>query len=137
MRVVLDTNVFISGVFFSGPPSRILEAWRDGSLGLVISAEIVEEYRRVGERLSSDFPGVSLDPFLILLVTHADLVVPETLPGPVVTDPDDDKFFACALGGDCRLIVSGDKALLAASGFEGVEVETPRRFLDRFGPFLQ
>ena len=53
MRVVLDTNVFISGIFFTGPPFEILNAWRNEQLQLVVSAEILEEYRRVGERLES------------------------------------------------------------------------------------
>ena len=59
MRVVLDTNVLVSGVFFSGLPRRILEAWRDRRVELVVSLEILEEYRRVGERLSS-LPVLSL-----------------------------------------------------------------------------
>jgi putative PIN family toxin of toxin-antitoxin system len=45
VRVVLDTNVFISGIFFAGPPYRILEAWRDGTIQLVVSQEILEEYQ--------------------------------------------------------------------------------------------
>ena len=55
MRVVLDTNVFVSGVFFSGPPFRILEAWRDGRVQLAITAEILDEYQRVGEELANSF----------------------------------------------------------------------------------
>ena len=51
MKIVLDTNVFISGVFFSGPPYQILKAWRDGKAQLVISQQILEEYRRLGETL--------------------------------------------------------------------------------------
>lgn len=43
MRAVLDTNVLVSGVFFSGPPYEILGAWRHGRLGLVLSAEILDE----------------------------------------------------------------------------------------------
>ena len=49
MKVVLDTNVFISGVFFSGPPYQILKAWREGKIQLVVSEKIFEEYVRVGE----------------------------------------------------------------------------------------
>ena len=71
MRVVLDTNVVVSGVFFSGQPRRILEAWRDGRLELVASLEILEEYRRVGERLAAQFEGVSLEPLFTLLATNA------------------------------------------------------------------
>lgn len=56
MRVILDTNVFISGVFFGGPPSRILEGWRDGRLKLVLSPEILDEYQRVAAELRGQFP---------------------------------------------------------------------------------
>ena len=47
MRVVVDTNVFVSGVFFGGPPGRVLTAWRDGTIEVVVSREIIEEYVRV------------------------------------------------------------------------------------------
>ena len=43
MKVVLDTNVFVSGVFFGGPPLKILEAWRDGKVQLLLSPAILEE----------------------------------------------------------------------------------------------
>lgn len=52
MKVVLDTNVFVSGLFFSGPPYEILDAWRHGKLHLVVSPPILDEYRRVGEEPS-------------------------------------------------------------------------------------
>jgi predicted nucleic acid-binding protein len=44
VRVILDTNVFVSGVFFTGPPARILQAWSAGQLSLVISPDILDEY---------------------------------------------------------------------------------------------
>ena len=131
MRAVVDTNVLVSGVFFSGIPRRILEAWRDRRIVIVASLEILEEYRRVGERLGAQFEGVSLEPFFTLLATKALIVQPRQLPEAIVSDPADDKFFACALAADCRVIVSGDKRVLAASGYEGVEVLRPRSFVER------
>ena len=132
MKVVLDTNVLVSGVFFSGPPYRILSAWRDGVVQLIASPAVVEEYRRVGERLAAKFSGISLDPMLGLVATHA-LVVPDrVLARPVCDDPDDDKFLACALAGRCRIVVSGDKALLRVSGYRRIEVLTPRQFVDTY-----
>lgn len=71
MRIVLDTNVFVSGVFFSGPPSRILKAWRDGKLQLAISPEILDEYQRVGEELADQFPTVNLQSILDLVTVKA------------------------------------------------------------------
>ena len=132
MRVILDTNVFISGVFFSGPPYRILEAWQDGKLQLVASQEILEEYQRVGETLAEQFPGVNLQPIIDLVTTNAEVFPNQVLPESLCEDPDDDKFIACALAGRCRVIVSGDRHLLKVSGFRGLTVMSPRRFIDEF-----
>lgn len=92
MRVILDTNVFVSGVFFGGLPARILGAWRDARIQPVLSAEILEEYQRVGQILGGQYPGVDLEPFLALLAVHAEIVEAPALPQPVSADPDDDKF---------------------------------------------
>ena len=132
MKVVIDTNVLISGVFFGGMPSRVLEAWRDGKIDLVVSPDIVEEYRRVGEELAARFTGVSLAPLLALLVMTAEIIEPPGLPEQISRDPDDDKFIACALAGDCQFIISRDKDLLEVSGYQGVEVVAPREFLESF-----
>ena len=130
MKVVVDTNVVVSGVFFGGMPSRVLEAWRDRKIDLVVSPDILEEYRRVGEHLEAQFADVSLAPFLALLVMNAEIIEPPDLPDQVSRDQDDDKFIACALAGNCRFIISGDKDLLEVSGYQGVTVVAPREFLD-------
>jgi putative PIN family toxin of toxin-antitoxin system len=132
MKVVLDTNVFISGIFFSGPPYQILKAWRDGRIQLVLSEEILEEYLRVSEVLSERFPNIQIGPFLELLTVEAEFVSAFDLPKPVCADPDDDKFIECAIAGKAEAIISGDKHLLNASGYQGLEVMTPREFADRF-----
>jgi putative PIN family toxin of toxin-antitoxin system len=132
VRVILDTNVFVSGVFFSGPPYRILEAWRDGKLQLVASQEILEEYQRVGETLAEQFAGVNLQPIIDLVTTNAEIFPNQVLPESLCEDPDDDKFIACALAGRCRVIISGDRHLLKVSGFRGLTVMSPRRFIDEY-----
>jgi len=130
MKVVVDTNVLVSGVFFGGMPSRILEAWREKRTDVVVSPDILEEYRRVGEHLETQFTDVSLAPFLALLVMNAEINEPPDLPEQVSRDSDDDKFIACALAGDCHVIISGDKDLLSISGYRGVKVVAPREFLE-------
>ena len=130
MKVVVDTNVVISGVFFGGMPSRVLEAWRDGEFDLVVSPEVLEEYRRVGEELTARFPGVSLAPFLALLVMNAEIVEAPGLSDQVSRDRDNDKFIACALAANCQTIISGDKDLLEVTGYQGLKVVAPREFLE-------
>ena len=132
MKIVLDTNVFISGVFFTGPPFKILEAWRDGKLIIVISREILDEYYRVGKALSSQFPLINLNPILELLTIKAELISVENLPEPICDDPDDDKFIACAISSKSKLIISGDKHLLKVSGYQGIKIIRPQEFLSRY-----
>jgi putative PIN family toxin of toxin-antitoxin system len=130
LKIVLDTNVFVSGVFFTGPPYQILKAWRDRRIQILISGEILEEYHRVGKQLHEQFPEVDLEPILQLITTHAVMVQPQKLPNAVCADPDDDKFLACALAGKSKIIISGDKQLLKVSGHKGIKVIRPRKFVD-------
>lgn len=131
MKVVIDTNVLVSGVFFGGLPGRILEAWRDSKLTLLVSPGILDEYYRMGRLLAGRYEGVEVEPVLALLAVYAEVVDARDLPEGLCQDPDDDKFMACALAGDARIVVSGDKRLRSVSGWRGIAVLSPRAFVDR------
>ena len=132
MKVVIDTNVFLSAIFFGGLTYRILSAWRDSRLTLVYSLEILDEYRRTGARLARRFEGLDLDPFLALVVTEGERFASPALDRAVCEDPEDDKFFAFAIASVCKVIVSGDKHLLRATGYHGIEVLKARPFVESY-----
>ncbi len=134
LRVVLDTNVVLSGIFFDGLPGRVLEAWQADQYTLVLSPAIVGEYQRAGEVLAGRYPeaGRALGPVLTLLVQSALLVDAPELAEGVCADPEDDKFLACAAASGARVIVSGDKQLRRVSGWRGIDVVGPRAFLERY-----
>lgn len=132
MKIVLDTNVFVSGVFFTGPPHRILKAWRDGKLIILVSPEILEEYQRVGQELNSEFPEVDLTPFLNLLSIHTEIILPHPLYPVIADDPSDDKFLECAVAGKASFILSGDKHLLKLAKFHGIQILKPREFVQEY-----
>jgi uncharacterized protein len=134
LKVIRDTNVFISGIFFSGPPYRILEAWRDGKIQLTVSLEILEEYQRVGEILSENHPEINLSPWIELVLQKARVFSVPSLEEAVCDDPDDDKFLACALTNKSEVIIGGDKHLLKVSGYKGIEILKPRDFLEKYLP---
>lgn len=134
MKVVIDTNVFVSGVFFGGPPGAILEAWQDGRIQVAISPEILAEYVRVGHELATQFPDVDPLPFLEQVARSAELVESSPLNEQVCADADDDKFLACALAAGSTYVVSGDKLLLKVSGYHDIEIIRPRDFVDRYLP---
>lgn len=132
MKLILDTNVFVSGVFFSGPPRQILQRWRNGQITLVLSDAILDEYQRVGALLAQRYSDADLQPFLRLATVHAEMIDAPPLPEAISEDADDDKFLACAVASGLQLIISGDKHLLKVSGWRSIEVLPPRRFVDRY-----
>ena len=132
MKVVLDTNVLVSGILFTGPPHQILLAWGEGRFELVFTSDIHGEYRRVAAELQQQFPGVDLAAALDLVLVNAHAFPPTVLDSQVCADPDDDKFLACAVASGARSIVSGDKHLLGVSGYRGIEVLRPRAFLEHY-----
>jgi len=132
MRIILDTNVFISGIFFTGPPSQILKAWRDGKLQLLVSPSILDEYQRIGAELALQFQDIDLRPFLDLLTIQAEIVLAPTLPPVIHDDPSDDKFLEAAIAGKASYIISGDKHLLKLSEFQGIQILKPRDFIQRY-----
>ena len=130
MKIVLDTNVFISGIFFSGPPAQILKAWNDQKFQIVISKEILSEYQRVAHELSKKFSAVDIVPIIELLTIYGEIVETEGVSVTVCEDPDDNMFLECAIASNSKIIVSGDKHLLRISGYRGIDVVKPRNFID-------
>lgn len=129
---MIDTNVLVSGIIFFGPPSKILKAWRNGKFQLVLSADILLEYIRVGHQLSQRYPDVDMGSVLALVALHGEFVTAPPLESRVCVDSHDDKFLACASAAGISTIISGDKHLLEVDGFKGIAVVSPRVFLEEY-----
>jgi putative PIN family toxin of toxin-antitoxin system len=132
VRIVVDTNVLVSGAFFSGPPSWILDACFAGQHEMVVSPKILDEYLRVGSQFSKQRPNTDFERFLALMLNVSPLVeeVPEA--SQICADPDDDKFIHCALAAGATHIISGDQHVLEVSGYSGVQVIRPREFAEKY-----
>ena len=132
MRIVLDTNVFISS-FFGGNPRKIIDLWAAGKITLCFSREIVEEYIEVLERLGLQ-EEEGLGALLKLLARgHSCLFTAKTPTLKIVeADPDDDKFIACAVALEAQWVISGDKQLTAIKEYMRIKIVTPRQFVDQF-----
>jgi len=129
-KVVFDTNIFVSGHFWKGPPYRCLLAAEARLANLVVSEAILSELR---EKLTGKFgiPATEVAAIIDRLGMCAETVPVQGRSGWVAQDPDDDKFIDAALSGGATIIVSGDRHLLALGKVEGIEILTARQFLDR------
>lgn len=133
MKVVLDTNVFVSS-FFGGIPKHIIDLWKSGRIDWCLSSEILDEYMEVLQRMGlgreHEFREI-LGLFsrgIHMIFTHD----PPAL-DIIEKDPHDNKFFACAVALGAEAIVSGDKAVIEVNQYMGIQVYTPREFMALFG----
>lgn len=128
MRVVVDTNVFVSS-FFGGNPKKVIDLWKSGEIMLCLSKEIVDEYVEVMERLR--LPKKLTSEVLTLFASGFSLIFAgKTPPLDIVSaDPDDNKLFECAVALNARFIVSGDRAVVEVRDYMGIKIETPQQFL--------
>jgi len=132
LKVIIDTNVLISGIFFNGLPFEILRKWQQGKFDLIISPAIFEEYNRVAQRLNKRYPDINIYPILRFIKNHSKSAHISKTVSNVCADPQDDKFFECAVNSDCTIIISGDKHLLDVSGVMNIDVLKPKEFIDRY-----
>ncbi|MEW6203449.1 MAG: putative toxin-antitoxin system toxin component, PIN family [bacterium] len=130
MRVVLDTNVFISAVL-GGRLGIIMDKWKAGKFILVISGVIASEYLEVINRPKFKISEREISAVTDYLLKTAEFVTPFDTITAVKTDPSDDKFLEAALEGNADCIVSGDEHLLALKTFRGIPVLTARKFIER------
>ena len=127
MNVILDTNVFVSGLFFTGRPYRILKGWHSGQFSLFATSEILEEYERVIREFSHKKSEFDANKAIAYIHKNIHLVKPTHLTQQICDDLDDDMFIACALPVKA-IIVTGDKALLRCAGYKNLIILTPAEF---------
>ncbi len=133
MKVVIDTNVFVSSVF-GGLPREVVELWFNGWITLCLSEPIVTEYQRVLREIGA----VSEEEERALIEAFASGEgVLYTADPPAIesasSDTDDDKFLECALELEADIVVSGDADLLELGSYMGIPILTPRELLERVG----
>ena len=129
-RVVLDTNVLVSALLFTGELSKIVDLWQRGKAVPLISRETFEELRAVLE-----YSKFSLAPDEIQGIIEDEILpyfevveVKENVRG-VCRAPADDKFLACALAGSAHFILSGDKDLTDLKSYRTIRIIKASEFL--------
>jgi putative PIN family toxin of toxin-antitoxin system len=135
MKVVLDTNVIVSGFLFNGPPNDIISKVFPSQVEFFTSEKLVSELIRTlcKSKLQYRMGETKYTPELILekyrrMVTVVSPII-EFLEPPELRDPEDLVVLATAYAANARIIVSGDNDLLSLNSFAGIRIVTPSDFL--------
>jgi hypothetical protein len=138
MRIVIDTNVWVSGLLWQGAPWQLLCLAEAGHLTLCTTPTILDElfdvlsHKRLRSRLElldvtpAELVGYAMNLASIFEVPEGDSIV--------LADPDDDVFLWCGLAAEAAYIVSGDHHLLDLGVHAGIPIVTIRDFLMRVFP---
>lgn len=132
IKVVIDTNVFISS-FFGGNPKRIIDLWKNEEVMLCLSKDVLDEYVDVLQRVGVKDEG-EIEELLSLLAKGFNNFFTTKTPKLTVVrdDPDDDKFIECAVALKADVIITGDKALRTLREYMGIRILAPQEFLKTY-----
>ena len=138
IRAVIDTNLFVSGLFTDrGPIYQLQELWVRGAFELAVSEGILKEVRStlnkpaIGKKLQLEKEGI--DEIIDLIIEKA-IIVTEDLykTDKIKKDYSDNKFLACGLETKADFIVSGDNHLLEIKHFHGIQIVDANTFVKKF-----
>lgn len=130
MKIVIDTNVIISALFFGGMPRKLIEHFFNGDFSAFVSPQIVQEYTETYEEIHKKYSDRGNPVILQKIIEKSNIIIPQK-EVTICRDPDDNKFISCALEGKCLYIVSGDNDLLSLGKVEDVEIVTIAEFLKK------
>lgn len=130
MRVVIDTNVFVSS-FFGGKPRQVIEHWFSGRLTLCVSKPVLKEYFDVLGRFQFDNNTLLLK-FMSAIEKNSNILFAGNPKEEkwVVEDPADNKFIACAIAMKAEYIISGDAHLKNMKKISNIKIITPSDMLN-------
>ena len=128
MKVVLDTNIFISGIFWKGSSNRIITNWKEGKFTLVTSLEAVSEIIKVLKDFKIKLSEDMMKEWIDLIIRNSIIVEPKEKIPIVKDDPKDNIFIETAVAGNVDCIISQDNHLLKLKEFRGIKIITPEEF---------
>jgi putative PIN family toxin of toxin-antitoxin system len=132
MRIVLDTNVLVSGLLTPfGSSGEIVRMIFSGELILCIDARILSEYKEVLTRPKFKFDKNKIAVLIDFIMQYGQVISSSPLKHPL-PDPDDEPFLEVAVAGNVKSLITGNKAHYPSAYMENIEIVSPSEFIDLF-----
>lgn len=127
-KVVIDTNIYISAIFWGGKPRKVVDLGRDEKILIFSSLDIEKE---IAEKLRTKFKidEEEVSQILLDISTFTTPIKVTRQIQAILDDPEDDKFIECAVSCNADYIVSGDRHLLNLKEYGGIRIIKASEFL--------
>lgn len=130
MRLIIDTNVFVSGIFWEGNfCSQIIDKWKSKEFELVSSVEILGEFVKTLRNFKIQIPDEMIEEWRNLIIENSIIVEPTIKLNVIEDDSNDNKFLEAGISGKANLIISQDKHLLKLKEYQGIKIVSPEEAL--------
>ena len=136
MKVVIDSNVFVSSFFWKGNPRIIFDRVIDGFDELFITDDILEEIKEVLSRDKFDVETKEINDYLKIIENYSQKIIHNDNIENVSRDIDDNKILKCGLEGNVEYIITGDKDLLVLQEYKSIKIINPKKYLEIIGKSL-
>ena len=130
MKIVIDTNIFISSFFWGGNPKEVFERVVNGLDELIITDEILHEIAVVMSSSKFSLEKSEIDDYVKIIERFSRKIKSVNKLVFSSRDPDDDKILKCAISGDVDFIITGDKDLLVIKEYETIKIMKPKDYLE-------
>ena len=128
-KVVIDTNIFISGFGWNGKPKEVLNLLEDGFIANFATTETFEEIRKVVSYPRLKFPTSLQIKIIEFAFSYSRFVDPGKTVSLIKEDPEDNRFLECAVSARADFIITGDPHLLKVGNFMDIRITTAAQFL--------
>jgi len=125
-QVVIDTNIFISGIFWGGKPKEVIQTWRDQKITLLVSPYLVAEISEVMERFGAS--QKQKNSIITILTQNSLKIFPQEQTG-ICRDSKDNFILDLCIAGKANYLVTGDKDLLALKAYIETVILKPVEYL--------
>jgi putative PIN family toxin of toxin-antitoxin system len=130
MKIVLDSNIFVSSFYWQGNPRKVFDRITNGFDELYITDKILKEISEVMSSEKFDTNKHEIEEYIEIIESYSVKVLPENGIEEVSRDKDDDKILQCGLEGNVDFIITGDKDLLVLKEYKGMKIINPKDYLE-------
>jgi putative PIN family toxin of toxin-antitoxin system len=130
MKIVLDSNVFVSSFYWQGNPRKVFDRITNGFDELYITDGILREISAVMSSKKFDTNKHEIEEYIEIIESYSVKVFSKNKIEEVSRDKDDDKILQCGLEGNVDFIITGDKDLLVLKGYKNMKIINPKDYLE-------
>jgi len=129
MKIVLDSNIFVSSFYWAGNPRKVFDRVTNGLDELYITDEIIKEIISVMSRKKFDTKIEKINEYIKIIESYSIKILSQNIPQNISRDKNDNKILQCGIDANVEFIITGDNDLLVIEEYNKIKILKPNEYL--------